>query len=124
MSIFKKESKDGVEYINQKYGLEPQPVKSSSVEFLYTIYDKLCDEYNPPFVCRNMATAIRNMKDSLKNDNSSLIKLHPEDYLLVELASFDKYTGLIVPVNERVVYEISKMFEVKKDGELNEVQNK
>lgn len=124
MSIFKKESKDGVEYINQKYGLEPQPVKSSSEEFLYTIYDKLCDEYNPPFVCRNMATAIRNMKDSLKNDNSSLIKLHPEDYLLVELASFDKYTGLIVPVNERVVYEISKMFEFKKDGELNEVQNK
>lgn len=129
MSIFSRDSEKGKNYINQKYGVEVQPVDvNQSSEFLFSVYDVVCGEYNPPFVCKNMATAVRNMRDSLKDSKQSIIAMHPEDYVLVQIATFDKNTGVIRYLDDvnRLTYQLSKLFssdEVKGDL-LNEVQDK
>lgn len=115
MSIFSKRSVKGEDYIKQKYGRDVHAVPSlnSQVEGMYSVYDKVCQEYNPPFVCKNLATAIRNMKDSLKDTRQSIIAMHPEDYLLVEIGYFDKALGLLLPSDPGspvVSYELSKLF--------------
>ena len=121
MSLFSKESKKGVSYINQKYGVDVKPVDGlSCCEGLYSVYDIVCGEYNPPFVCKNMATAIRNMRDSLKDAKQSIIAMHPEDYVLVQIATFNKDIGVVSCLNdtERLTYPLSKLFcEEKRLGE-------
>lgn len=130
MSIFSKESKKGIDYISQKYGVNVQPVNSgSSVEYLFSVYDVICGEYNPPFVCKNMATAVRNMKDSFKDAKQSIIAMHPEDYVLVQIATFDKNTGVVTYLTDtdRLTYSLSNLFiEPKKLGDQinDEIQNK
>ena len=125
MSFFSKESKKGKDYIKQKYGVDVQPVSSSSVEYLFSVYDKICEEYNPPFVCKNMATAIRNMRDSLKDAKQSIIAMHPSDYILVQIGTFDKDTGIVSYLDdvERLTHPLSLLFvsnnEEKKDNEIS-----
>lgn len=127
MSIFSKESQKGKTYINGKYGTDVQPVVSNdSLEYLYSIYDKVCEEYNPPFVCKNLPTAIRNMRDSLKDAKQSIIAMHPEDYVLVEIGTFDKNKGLIFNVDDsvRLSYDLSKLFTtVTEEKKEDEIQN-
>ena len=125
MSFFSKDSKKGISYINQKYGVESKPVDSlSSCEGLYSVYDIVCGEYNPPFVCKNMATAVRNMRDSLKDAKQSIIAMHPEDYKLVEIALFNKETGEVTNISENMLsYDLYNLFtsvkeEIKKDVEI------
>ena len=128
MSLFSKESKKGKDYIQQKYGVDVKPVSSGNpVEYLFSVYDKICQEYNPPFVCKNMATAIRNMKDSLRDAKQSIIAMHPEDYVLVQIGTFDKDTGMVLHDNSLVwsSYELSKLFTpVKEEKKEDEIQNK
>lgn len=127
MSLFKKESQKGKEYIQQKYGTDIKPVSSNPVEYLFSVYDKICEEYNPPFVCKNMATAIRNMRDSLKDAKQSIIAMHPEDYVLVQIGTFDKDSGMVLHDNSLVweSYELSKLFtSVNEEKKADEIQNK
>lgn len=130
MSIFSKISEKGKNYVKQKYGVDVKPVEETAkVEKLYSIYDKICGEYNPPFVCKNMATAIRNMRDSLKDAKQSIIAMHPEDYVLYEIGTFDKDTGLVLHCDDFhwQSFELVNLFkpldnkEIKKD---DEIQNK
>ena len=128
MSLFSKESKKGKDYIQQKYGVDVKPVSSgNSVEYLFSVYDKICQEYNPPFVCKNMATAIRNMKDSLRDAKQSIIAMHPEDYTLIQIGTFDKETGMVLHDNSLVweSYELSKLFvPLNEEKKEDEIQNK
>lgn len=129
MSIFSKESKKGLDYIQQKYGVDAQPVDTGrSIEFLFSVYDTVCGEYNPPFVCKNMPTAVRNMRDSLKDAKQSIIAMHPEDYVLVQIGTFDKETGKVVYLDDvhRLSYQLSLLFApVEKLGDkADEIQNK
>lgn len=129
MSLFSKRSEKGENYVNQKYGVDVKPVEDSDkFEKLYSIYDKVCCEYNPPFVCKNMATAIRNMRDSLKDAKQSIIAMHPEDYVLYEIGTFDKDTGIVSHACDFYweSFELVNLFtpvkeEIKKD---DEIQNK
>lgn len=115
-SIFKKESKEGKSYIEGKYGVEcPDVQPNDLLEGLFCIYDKVCEEYNPPFVSKNLKTAIRSLKESIKGQQS-LIGMYPEDYALVLISNFDKNSGSIIPCL-RQVYEISRMFVTAKDKE-------
>lgn len=127
MSLFSKESKKGKDYIQQKYGVDVKPVEQSiNIEKLYSVFDKICGEYNPPFVCKNMPTALRNMRDSLKDAKQSIIAMHPEDYVLVEIGTFNKDTGIVLPSNEdyRLTYELHKLFmPVKEEIKKDEIQN-
>ncbi len=129
MSIFSKRSEKGENYIKQKYGVDVQAVDSvHSLEYLFSVYDKVCGEYNPPFVCKNMLTAVRNMKDSLKGAKQSIIAMHPEDYILVQIGTFDKESGVVVCLldSQRLSYPISDLFTSKKEEIKNddEIQNK
>lgn len=128
MSIFSKNSENGKNYIEQKYGVDVKPVSSSKpVEYLFSVYDKICQEFNPPFVCKNMATAIRNMKDSLRDSKQSLIAMHPEDYVLVQIGTFDKETGIILHDDSLLweSYELSRLFlPLEKEKIEDEIQNK
>lgn len=127
MSIFSKESQKGKDYINQKYGVNVQPVDTGrSVEYLFSVYDTVCGEYNPPFVCKNLPTAIRNMRDSFKDAKQSIIAMHPEDYVLVQIGTFDKETGIITHLDDvsRLTYQLSKLFApIKEEIKKDEVQN-
>ena len=128
MSIFSKESQKGKDYINQKYGVNVQPVDlGRSVDYLFSVYDTVCGEYNPPFVCKNMPTAVRNMRDSLKDAKQSIIAMHPEDYVLVQIGTFDKETGIITHLDDvnRLVYQLSKLFApLNEEKKEDEIQNK
>lgn len=129
-SLFKKESKKGLDYIRQKYGVDVPELSSYSdcLDCLFSIRDVVCEEYNPPFVSRNMKTAIRSIKESLKGQQS-LISMHPEDYILEHVGYFDKTLGTVVPTDysNREVYPLSRLFisdvnEVKKqEGKDNEI---
>lgn len=129
MSLFSKESTKGKDYIKQKYGVDVPDLTPNNVEKLYSVFDKVCEEYNPPFVCKNMATALRNMRDSLKDSKQSIIAIHPEDYVLIEIGTFNKDTGIVLPsnVDYRLSYDLVSLFkpldnkEIKKD---DEIQNK
>jgi hypothetical protein len=128
MSLFSKRSEKGENYIKEKYGVNVAPVSSSNVEYMFSVYDVICGEYNPPFVCKNMATAIRNMRDSLKDAKQSIIAMHPEDYVLVQISTFDKNTGVVTCLSdtERLTYPLSNLFITeKKLGEQkdDEIQN-
>ena len=125
MSLFSKRSEKGENYIKQKYGVDVAPAVSQNVEYLYSVYDKICGEYNPPFVCKNMATAIRNMRDSLKDAKQSIIAMHPEDYVLIEIGTFDKNTGEVCPCHKDIMlsYDLFSLFtpldkEEKKEDEI------
>lgn len=127
MSFFSKDSKKGKDYIEQKYGVDVPNISNSTIEYLYSVYDVVCEEYNPPFVCKNIQTAIRNMRDSLKDAKQSIIAMHPEDYILFEIATYDKTTGVILPQSEehRKSYHLSKLFtSVTEEINKDEIQNK
>lgn len=121
MSLFKKSSDSGKKYIEGKYGVTVDDCSSvKSRDCLFSIYDKVCEEFNPPFVSKNLKTAIRSLKESLRGNNQSLIVMHPEDYTLIKIGEFSLATGELVP--ELVFgtsYELSKLFvtnEVKEDN--------
>lgn len=129
MSLFSKRSEKGENYIKQKYGVDVAPASSQSLEYLFSVYDVICGEYNPPFVCKNMPTAVRNMRDSLKDAKSSVIAMHPEDYVLVQIATFDKNTGVVAYLNDtdRLTYPLSNLFIAEKklgEQKYDEIQNK
>jgi len=57
---------------------------------LYSIYDKLAEEYGPVFQAKNKAIADRNYNQMLTKQN-----LNPEEYQLYKLSTFDNETGEI-----------------------------
>ena len=111
LSLFKKESSKGKDYIKQKYGVEVEDCKplNSDEECLFSIYDKVCEEYNPPFVSKNLKSAVRSIKESLKS-GKSIISIHPEDYKLVKLGTFRKSDGSMYPCVIDEFYEISLIY--------------
>lgn len=115
-SIFSKRSEKGENYIKGKYGVDVPKCESlnSCTDFLFSIYDKVCEEYNPPFVSKNMQVAVRTLKDSLKGQNG-LLNMHPDDYCLVHIGYFDKDTGSISSCTIFEKYELSNMFTTVKD---------
>lgn len=61
---------------------------------LYSIFDKKAGVYAPPFAEANKGTAIRAIQDLVSRGDSTPAK-YPEDYTLVQLASFNEETGEI-----------------------------
>lgn len=116
MSIFDTVTGKGKKFIDSKYGVDTPDMSEKVIDCLFSIYDTVCEEYNPPFVSKNMKTAIRSIKESLKG-RESLISLHPEDYLLVLIGTFDKDTGCLGPIESRQVYNIERLFEIIKENE-------
>lgn len=62
---------------------------------LFCIYDAKSAVYpHPPFLANQVGEALRSFMD-IVNDGKSALALHPEDYDMYELGSFNMETGLI-----------------------------
>lgn len=65
---------------------------------LFTIYDGAALAFMRPFVAQSDGSAIREFSDIVNSDDHP-IALHPEDYALFSLGTFDEGTGELVAVN-------------------------
>lgn len=62
--------------------------------YVYSIYDEKAVCYGQPFFQKTDGIAIR-MFDDHVNDSSSLPFLHPSDFKLYRIGTFDELTALI-----------------------------
>lgn len=60
---------------------------------VYSIKDETVGFFNPPFICRSDAEAIRGFS-FLINDKECQLSRYPEHYNLYVLSEFDDETGL------------------------------
>lgn len=60
---------------------------------IFAIYDIKTEIFSPPFFQSTTGEALRNFKD-LVNDERSTVHKHPEDYRLMCLGNWDNHTGL------------------------------
>ncbi len=61
---------------------------------IYSIYDTAIGGYKTPFFLHSDAQACREFQDIFNNDNP--ISLHPEDYYLVRLGTWNDGPGTII----------------------------
>lgn len=97
MSLLFGNRNKGKEYIDQKYGTDVKAQPKDTLVGLFSIYDIIAEEYNPPFVAKNLKTAIRSIRESVQNNKQNLLAIHPEDYKLVHIADFDNSDASIYP---------------------------
>lgn len=62
---------------------------------LFTIYDGAALAFMRPFVAQSDGSAIREFSDIVNSDDHP-VALHPEDYALFSLGTFDEGTGELV----------------------------
>jgi len=62
--------------------------------YLYVIYDAKSESYMGPHANRTMGEAIRAFSDAV-NDPETMLYKHPEDYTLMEVATFNLDSGMI-----------------------------
>ena len=63
------------------------------------VYDEKAKAYLPPFFQPNDAMAVRIFTDCVNDENGHPFSIHPEDYTLYKIGTFDDATGTIEPVN-------------------------
>ena len=66
---------------------------------VYSIFDKKAGTYSNPFFCVSQGVALRSLMD-LVADKRTSIAMHPEDFALYEVGSFDDVSGSLLPVTE------------------------
>lgn len=66
-------------------------------KILTAAYDEKALMYTAPMAEVSVAAAIRNFSDAASDPNSQLSK-HPEDFTLMQIATYDDTTGVITPM--------------------------
>lgn len=56
---------------------------------LVTVYDKALGCYQPPFSVRAKGEAIRNFQDATNNPQNNQLHLHPDDFELYIIGTYD-----------------------------------
>jgi len=69
---------------------------------VYSIFDSKAGIFNPPFYQKNAGEASRSFS-KIVNEPKSLINEFPEDYVLIEIGTFDDEKGIIEPSNHVTV---------------------
>lgn len=75
---------------------------------LFSVYDCKVESYSVPYACKNRREAGRDLGDLLK-EGKHPYALHPEDYTLFEMGSYDLSTG--EHVLEKTPISIGKLLE-------------
>lgn len=70
------------------------------IQKMFGVYDLKACAYLQPFFSINAGSAIRAFSDAA-NDGKSPIAVHPSDYQLFELGSFDDATGVLLPAAQQ-----------------------
>lgn len=63
---------------------------------IYTLRDTRTEAFHRPFFLQNRAVLERAIHDALSDENN-MICLHPEDYQIYSLGTYDERTGEITP---------------------------
>lgn len=96
------------------------------VKQIFTVYDSKAEFFFPPTMANSKGELIRSFSD-LVNDTSkeNQVALHPEDYVLFHLGSFDnlnaKYELFPSPVSLGVALEFKKSNEEKGREALDKI---
>lgn len=101
---------EGVKYIEEKYGVTPQPVKTPE-NYLFSIYDVAESRFKPPFIATTNTAARRAIAEALNADKNSLIYKYSNEYNLYCLGSYDDKTGLIGSYTEPLL--VCNLLELK-----------
>lgn len=72
------------------------------VHRLFTIFDDKAEAYLPPFVLPGKGMAMRIFGDCV-NSKDHQFGVHPEDYTLFDIGSFDDKTGIVGDLEGRCV---------------------
>lgn len=101
---------EGVKYIEEKYGVTPQPVKTPTQK-LYCIYDVAEAKYKPPFVATTDISARRAISEALNGDKHSLLFKYANEYNLCLLGTYDDDNGLVTGMAQPII--ICNLLELK-----------
>ncbi len=64
---------------------------------IFTIHDKKAEAYLPPFYLPQTNMALRTFGDCI-NDDKHTFSLHPQDYTLMSIGSFDDTTAIAITI--------------------------
>ena len=70
---------------------------------VYAIRDTLVGAYMSPVLGESDAAMIRQFGDAVTGDSKSPIAMHPADYTLEKIGTFDLASGLLVPCSPVVL---------------------
>lgn len=59
---------------------------------VYSVYDSKVKAYMQPFMAQTNGQALRMFEDTVR-DEKTVLHMHPEDYTLFALATYDDQTG-------------------------------
>lgn len=62
---------------------------------LVCVYDKKAELHRAVFVEPTRETAMRSFTDAILRGRDSMLRSHPDDYVLVEVGCFDSTSGVI-----------------------------
>lgn len=66
---------------------------------VYAVRDNKMESFGKPFTMENNAVALRAFGDVIMNDKTNLMALHPADFSLYFIATYDETTGKFVNVD-------------------------
>lgn len=89
---------------------------------VYSVFDKVGNFYCTPFFCVSDAVASRMFGDAVLDPNTNL-HMHPGDYDLYCLGTFDDAIGLISPCNPVCFVAHATSFLTFSNGDKNEIQS-
>lgn len=82
------------------------------IQKMFAIRDSKAQAFLQPFFSSANGSALRALGDAVA-DGKSPLALHPEDYMLYEVATFDDSTAEIIPVNPIKLLACASDFAVK-----------
>lgn len=68
---------------------------------IYSIFDSKAEAYLLPFYCQNNAVAIRQFNSAGQNPQSAFA-LHPGDYTLFQIGTWDASTGALQMLDSKI----------------------
>lgn len=91
--------------------------------FLFCVFDAKLASFNVPFVQKTEAGAVRAFSD-LVQDKRSAVSMHPEDYTLFCVGSFDSSTGVLTPCQPRALTTASALLVIDPSDKESAAANK
>lgn len=71
---------------------------------MYAIYDKMVGYMIPSF-CQNDQLAIRNFEIDITAPEARAINVHPEDFNLQKIGTYDTETGVLLPTTPTILVD-------------------
>lgn len=66
------------------------------MQAVLSVFDKKAELYSGLYLARNLQVGIRMFADAVRA-GESLMRSHPEDFVLIQLGAFDEELGQLVP---------------------------